>query len=249
LIQKSIAEGGRAMMYFCAQLADKVLRASDDKERAEAETLLSFMTPIAKAFMTELGFESANHGLQVFGGHGYIAEHGMEQNVRDCRISMLYEGTTQIQALDLLGRKVLMTKGDSLKQFTKIVHLFCKEHAKDKAMKEFIKPLEEINKEWGSITMKIGMKAMINREEVGAASVDYLMYSGYAVLAYFWARMAQVAQSKIAQGSSEKAFYQAKITTARFYYQRMLPRTRGLVETMQSGADNLMSLDEEHFAF
>jgi hypothetical protein len=116
-------------------------------------------------------------------------------------------------------------------------------------MKEFIKPLEEINKEWGSITMKIGMKAMINREEVGAASVDYLMYSGYAVLAYFWARMAQVAQSKIAEGSSEKAFYQAKITTARFYYQRMLPRTRGLVETMQSGADNLMSLDEEHFAF
>ncbi len=249
LIQKSIAEGGRALMYFCAMQADKVLRLSDEKERAEAETLLSFMTPIAKAFLTEMGFESANHGLQIFGGHGYIAEHGMEQNVRDCRISMLYEGTTQIQALDLLGRKVLMSKGESLKKFTKIIHLFCKENAKDKAMKEFIKPLEEINSEWGSITMKIGMKAMMNKDEVGAASVDYLMYSGYAVLAYFWARMAKTAQLKIAEGSSEKAFYQAKITTARFYYQRMLPRTRGLVETMQSGADNLMSLDEADFAF
>ena len=249
LIQKSIAEGGRALIYFCAMQADKTLRLEDEKERAEADTLLSFMTPIAKAFLTEMGFESANHGLQVFGGHGYIAEHGMEQNVRDCRISMLYEGTTQIQALDLLGRKVLMTKGESLKKFTKIIHLFCKEHAKSKGMKEFIKPLQEINQEWGSLTMKIGMKAMMNKEEVGAASVDYLMYSGYVVLAYFWARMAQVAQSKIDADSSEKDFYQAKIHTARFYYQRMLPRTRSLVETMQSGADNLMSLDAEHFVF
>ncbi|MEJ2529593.1 MAG: acyl-CoA dehydrogenase C-terminal domain-containing protein, partial [Gammaproteobacteria bacterium] len=153
------------------------------------------------------------------------------------------------QALDLLGRKVLMTKGESLKQFTKIIHLFCKENAKDKKMDEFISPLSKLNNEWGSITMKIGMKAITNRDEVGAASVDYLMYSGYIALAYFWARMAKTAQEKLQQGTGEEAFYQAKITTARFYYQRLLPRTSSLMETMLSGADNLMSLDEESFIF
>ena len=249
LTQKAIAEGGRALVYFTAMQVDKVSRSSDEQEREQADTLLAFITPIAKAFLTELGFESANHGLQVFGGHGYIAEWGMEQNVRDSRISMLYEGTTQIQALDLLGRKVLMTQGESLKQFTKILHLFCKEHAEDETMQEFIQPLNELNKEWGDITMKIGMKAIKNRDEVGAASVDYLMYSGYVTLAFLWAKMAKTAQLKLEQETTEKAFYQAKITTAKFYYQRMLPRTRGLVETMQSGADNLMSLDEADFAF
>ncbi len=247
--QKAIAEGGRALVYFTAMQVDIVSRSENEKERKEADALLAFITPIAKAFLTELGFESANHGLQIFGGHGYITEWGMEQNVRDSRISMLYEGTTQIQALDLLGRKVLMTQGESLKQFTKMIHLFCKENAKDKAMREFIKPLRELNDEWGSLTMKIGMKAMMNRDEVGAASVDYLMYSGYVTLAYLWARMAKTAQLKLQQGTSEEAFYEAKITTARFYYQRLLPRTRALVETMQSGSDNLMSLDEANFAF
>jgi hypothetical protein len=185
----------------------------------------------------------------VFGGHGYISEWGMEQNVRDSRISMLYEGTTQIQALDLLGRKVLLTQGKSLKQFTKIIHLFCKEHAKNKQMKQFIKPLDELNSEWGSITMKIGMKAMKNKDEVGAASVDYLMYSGYVALAYFWAKMVLTAQSKLEDGTSEEAFYNSKIVTAKFYYQRILPRTNSLADTMLSGSDNLMALDEESFIF
>ncbi|WP_415882394.1 acyl-CoA dehydrogenase C-terminal domain-containing protein [Neptuniibacter sp. QD34_54] len=248
LTQKAFAEGGRAMIYYCAQLVDKVERAEGD-EKKQADALLAFLTPIAKAFLTEVGFESANHGLQVFGGHGFIAEWGMEQNVRDSRISMLYEGTTQIQALDLLGRKVLMTQGESLKGFTKILHKFCQAESDNSDLQQFIKPLTELNKEWGDLTMKIGMKAMQNRDEVGAASVDYLMYSGYVVLGYFWARMAKVAQEKLAAGEGDAAFYQAKLTTARFYFQRILPRTRGLVETMQSGADNLMDMDQEHFAF
>ncbi|WP_415889273.1 acyl-CoA dehydrogenase C-terminal domain-containing protein [Neptuniibacter sp. SY11_33] len=248
LTQKAFAEGGRAMIYYCAQLVDKVERAEGD-EKKQADALLAFLTPIAKAFLTEVGFESANHGLQVFGGHGFIAEWGMEQNVRDSRISMLYEGTTQIQALDLLGRKVLMTQGESLKGFTKILHKFCQAESDNSDLQQYIKPLTELNKEWGDLTMKIGMKAMQNRDEVGAASVDYLMYSGYVVLGYFWARMAKVAQEKLAAGEGDAAFYQAKLTTARFYFQRILPRTRGLVETMQSGADNLMEMDQEHFAF
>ncbi len=249
LTQKAISEGARALIYFTATQLDLVEHSGDSKIVETADGILAFITPIAKAFLTEMGFEASNHGLQVFGGHGYISEWGMEQNVRDSRISMLYEGTTQIQALDLLGRKVLMTQGETLKKFTKIIHLFCKEHAKDKAMKEFIEPLKQLNDEWGSITMKIGMKAMKNRDEVGAASVDYLMYSGYVAFAYFWARMAQTAQTKLKENSSEEAFYNSKIITARFYYQRMLPRTRSLVETMLSGSDNLMTLDEESFIF
>ncbi len=246
LIQKAFAEGGRALIYYCSILVDKVKHA-EGEEKANADTQLAFLTPIAKAFLTEVGFESANHGLQVFGGHGYISEWGMEQNVRDCRISMLYEGTTQIQALDLLGRKVLMTQGETLKSFTKVIHTFCKSAAEDPKLRAFTGPLAKLNAEWGDLTQQIGMKAMMNRDEVGAASVDYLMYSGYVTLAYFWARMAQTAQLKLAAGEGDAAFYRAKLTTARFYFERILPRTRSLVETMLSGADNLMELPEDQF--
>ena len=248
LTQKAFAEGGRALIYFCAQLVDKVKLSSDAEEQKSADELLAFLTPIAKAFLTETGFESANQGLQIYGGHGFISEWGMEQNVRDSRISMLYEGTTGIQALDLLGRKVLMSQGESLTSFTKIVHKYCQTEADNEALKEFTGPLSELNKEWGELTMKIGMQAMQNRDEVGAASVDYLMYSGYAVFAYLWARMAQTAQQKLAEGSSETAFYESKLHTARFFFQRILPRTRALAVTMQSGADNLMALNDEHFS-
>ncbi|MGB0203523.1 MAG: acyl-CoA dehydrogenase C-terminal domain-containing protein [Neptuniibacter sp.] len=248
LTQKAFAEGGRALIYYCAQLVDQV-KLAEGEEKEKADALLAFLTPIAKAFLTEVGFESANHGLQVFGGHGFISEWGMEQNVRDSRISMLYEGTTQIQALDLLGRKVLMSQGESLKGFTKIVHKFCQAESDNTELQAFIKPLVELNKEWGELTMQIGMKAMQNRDEVGAASVDYLMYSGYVVLGYFWALMVKVAQEKLAAGEGDQAFYEAKLATAKFYFERILPRTRSLVVTMQSGSDNLMALDQEKFAF
>jgi hypothetical protein len=160
---------------------------------------------------------------------------------------MLYEGTTGIQALDLLGRKVLMTQGEALKGFTKIVHKFCQANEGNAAVSEFIGPLAQLNKEWGEITLKVGMAAMKDREEVGAASVDYVMYSGYACLAYFWADMARVAGQKLAEGTSEAAFYTAKLQTARFYFQRILPRTRTHVAAMLSGAGNLMEMNEEDF--
>ena len=248
LTMKAFAEGNRAMLYFAAKQVDIVQRSQDEEQKKAADSMLAFLTPIAKAFMTEVGFESANHGVQIFGGHGFIAEHGMEQNVRDSRISMLYEGTTGVQALDLLGRKVLMTQGEALKGFTKIVHKFCQANEANEAVKEFVAPLAQLNKEWGDLTMKVGMAAMKDREEVGAASVDYLMYSGYACLAYFWADMARLAAEKLAAGTGEEAFYKAKLQTARFYFQRILPRTRAHVEAMLSGANNLMEMDEEHFA-
>ena len=249
LTQKSIAEGGRALAYLTAQQADIVKASESEEERKAADELLGFLTPIAKAFLTEAGYEAANLGVQVFGGHGYIAEWGMEQIVRDTKIACIYEGTTGIQALDLLGRKVLMTQGASLRNFTKVVHKFCQAEEGNEELAHLIAPLAEINKEWGDLAMKVGMAAMKNREEVGSASVDFLMYSGYAVLAYLWARMAKVAQDALAAGTDEEAFYKAKLTTAKFYYGRVLPRTKAHAASMVAGADTLMDLAEEDFAF
>ncbi|MEX0730946.1 MAG: acyl-CoA dehydrogenase C-terminal domain-containing protein [Aquisalimonadaceae bacterium] len=247
LTSKAFAEGGRALMYFCARQSDIAHRGDDPEERAVAESLLAFLTPIAKGFLTEAGFEAAYDGMQVFGGHGYINEWGMEQNMRDARISTLYEGTTGIQALDLLGRKVMGTEGETLKSFTRIVHTFCQANADNQAIAEFIAPLSELNREWGELTMRIGKAAMSNPDEVGAASVDYLMYSGYVTLAYFWAAASRTAALKLADGSDEERFYRAKQQTARFYFQRILPRTRAHVATMTAGAASLMDMDDADF--
>ncbi|WP_043527081.1 acyl-CoA dehydrogenase C-terminal domain-containing protein [Litchfieldella xinjiangensis] len=245
LTQKAFAEGGRMLVMYTAQMVDLVEHGPDAAEREHAETLLSLLTPIVKAFLTESGFEATNEGVQVFGGHGFIQEWGMEQLVRDSRITRLYEGTTGIQALDLLGRKVLMSQGEALKVFTKEIHKFCKAEAENAALKEFIEPLAKLNGEWGELTMGIGMKAMQDREEVGAASVDYLMYSGYVTQAYLWARAAK--QAHQALGSGEDAFYQAKIDTARFFYQRLLPRTRAHAQMIQAGAGSLMAISAQDF--
>ena len=249
LTQKAFAEGGRALVYMMALQNDIAHKGNSEEEKKAADELLGFLTPIGKAFLTETGCESTNLGVQVFGGHGFIAEWGMEQLVRDAKISTIYEGTTGIQALDLLGRKVLMTQGQALKNFTKMVHTFCKEEADNEELAPFITQLTELNKEWGDLTMKIGMSAMKNRDEVGSASVDYLMYSGYVTLAYLWAKMAKAAKVSLANGTSEEDFYKAKLATARFYFSRILPRTKAHAATMVAGSDTLMDLDEEHFAF
>lgn len=248
LTQKAIAEGSRAMIYHAAQVADVVQHGEGDAQKA-ADDLLGFMTPILKAFCTEAGYEAANHGMQVFGGHGFIQEWGMEQIVRDTRIALMYEGTTGIQALDLLGRKVLMTQGASLRNFTKIVHKFCQENEGNDQLKPFVGTLNTLNKEWGDITMKVGMTAMQNRDEVGAASVDFLMYSGYVCLAYYWALMAKVAQEKLAAGTTEEGFYTSKVQTAKFYFDRILPRTAAHAAMIANGGESIMAVEEENFAF
>jgi hypothetical protein len=213
------------------------------------ENKLALLTPIAKAFLTELGLECTSHGVQVFGGHGFIKEWGMEQLMRDTKISCLYEGTTGIQALDLLARKVLGSKGEILKPFGAEIAAFCTENGTDEAMQEFINPIMTYAGDWQKITETIGMKAMQNPDEIGGASVDYLMYSGYLTLAYFWAKMAKVAQEKLAESDDDSAFYQAKIKTARFYFQRILPRAKGHAACLNNGSDSMMALDAEDFAF
>ena len=247
LTQKALAEGGRMLVMYTGQQVDLAEHAADAAERERAETLLGLLTPIVKAFLTELGFEATNEGVQVFGGHGFIAEWGMEQFVRDARITRLYEGTTGIQALDLLGRKVLMSQGETLKVFTREIHKFCQAQADNSALKAYIEPLSRLNAEWGELTMAVGMKAMHDREEVGAASVDYLLYSGYVALAYLWARAANTASQALAAGKGDGAFYRAKLATADFYFQRLLPRTRGHAEMIRAGGVSLMALSAEEF--
>jgi hypothetical protein len=249
LTQKAFAEGGRALCYYLALQGDIVAASQNADAKQAADDLMAFLTPIAKAFLTEAGYEAANHGVQIYGGHGYISEWGMEQLVRDSRISTLYEGTTGIQALDLLGRKVMMTQGQMLMKFTKIIHKFCQANADDSGMAPFIPELQRLNKEWADITQKIGMQAMANREAVGAAAVDYIFYSGYVVLAYMWAWMAKAAQSQLAAGATDADFYQAKVQTAKFYFQRILPRTHGHCAVMSADLDSVMGLDAAHFAF
>lgn len=247
LTQKALSEGARAMLYYLAQLGD--IHEKGDEERAKkADDLMALLTPIGKAFVTETGYEAANHGVQIYGGHGFIREWGMEQIVRDARIAMLYEGTTGIQALDLLGRKVLGSGGKLLMGFTEDMGAFIDANP-DEALAEFMQPLAKYKDEWLTISLEIGGKAMENPDEAGAASVDYLMYSGYVVLAYFWAQMAVVAQKKVEAGEGDTAFYEAKLMTARFYFERLLPRTSSHKEMLLSGADNLMAMPEEMFAF
>jgi hypothetical protein len=242
LTQKAFVEGSRAFLYFLALQGDIVDAGSEEQAKA-ADDLMALLTPIGKAFVTETGYEAANIGVQVYGGHGFIREWGMEQIVRDARISMLYEGTTGIQALDLLGRKVIGSGGKLLLGFTALIDEFCA--ANEGA--EFVDVLKAYKDEWLGLSMKIGEAAMQNPDEAGSAAVDYLMYSGYVTLAYFWARMAVLAKQKIAEGAGDTSFYEAKLMTARFYFERLLPRTVSLKQTMLSGADNLMQMPEALF--
>ena len=248
LTMKAFNEGNRALTYFTAQMLDVAHLSPDAEARQEAEDLLAFLTPICKAFMTDTGLEVTNHGMQIFGGHGFIREWGMEQLVRDCRIAPIYEGTNGIQALDLLGRKVLGSQGKLLRNFTKIVHKFCAANAGHPQLGEFVAQLDGLNQQWGELTMKVGMAAMKNPDEVGAASVDYLMYSGYIVLGYLWLRMALVAQAQLESGEGDGDFCQGKLATCEFYFKRLLPRTAAHRSAIEAGSDCLMKLPAQLFS-
>lgn len=255
LTQKAISEGGRAMIFYTGMIVDRLEQAKDEQEKAQLDDQLGFMTPILKAFLTELGLESANLGVQVFGGHGYIKEWGLEQIVRDARISTLYEGTTGIQGLDLLGRKILMQRGRSLKAFAKEILTFCKNHSvisdnvHKRRMNKFIWPLSKAVVNWQQYSLRLALKARKNRDVVGSASVDYLMYSGYITMAYMWTMMAQKANEKIAEKPDNIEFYRAKVRTAEFYFERIFPRIKTLSTTMMANPKSLMRLDEDSFSF
>lgn len=243
LTVKALTEGSRLLALHAATLIDVAHHAQDPAEREQADVLVSFLTPISKACQTEWGVENTYHALQCFGGHGYIHEHGMEQLARDARITTLYEGTTGIQALDLIGRKTASSQGAGLKLFLAQIEAFLGEHADNPAVAEFLGPLREKAGEWAALTRRILQRAAGNADELGAASYDYVFYSGYVVLAYWWARSVAAADAS-AHG---EAFKQSKRETARFYYAKILPRTLTHAAVIEAGAEPLMAMVDAHF--
>ena len=243
LTQRAYAEGARAFTYWMALEIDKELSHPDEAVRKAAADNVALLTPIVKAFLTDNAFECTNHGVQVFGGHGFITDNGMEQYVRDARITQIYEGTNGVQALDLLGRKVLGDMGAKLRAFGDIVKTFVEEHGVNPAMQEFVNPLGDIGDKVGKLTMEIGMKAMQNQDEVGAASVPYQRVVGHMVFAYFWARMAKIALEK----QDQDDFYKAKLATARFYFAKLLPETAGYIRQARAGVASLNEMQDDWF--
>ena len=247
LTAKAYAEGGRALMCFSSMLLEKELHHPDEKVRKESGEMLALLTPIVKAFITDNGWTATSACQQVFGGHGYIKDWGMEQFVRDARINMIYEGTNTIQSLDLLGRKVLGNNGATLRKFGKLVARLVEEEGVNEKMAEFITPIAILGDQMTKFTTEVGFKGFQNPDEVGAAAVDYLRVAGHLVFGYFWARMAQVALREIAaaqsQGKPVDNFYLGKVQTARFYFAKLFPETATLMRTARSGSKVLMDTD------
>lgn len=245
LFAKAIAEAGRAFIFDIARLLDNYEAATDAAKKKAIDEEIGFYTPIAKACLTEWGLESASNGVQVFGGHGFIKGNGMEQILRDARISTLYEGTTGVQALDFIGRKVLKSKTNEPVRFGGRVNALCKELFFAKGpLGSHARKLWVMQKQWRIGTARVGINAMSDMENVGASSQDFLMYSGYLVLGYYWLRMAAVAQKKIAAGKDADGFYQAKVDTCNFFFARVLPRADSHFQVMTLTADTLLKSKE-----
>jgi alkylation response protein AidB-like acyl-CoA dehydrogenase len=244
LTARAYAEGARALALHTVLLLDQELATDDDELRKQCADEVALLTPVLKAFFTDNAWLATSHCMQVFGGHGYIAEWGMEQFVRDARINMIYEGTNTIQSLDLLGRKVLGDNGKKLKAFGKRIIDFVEEEGVHEEMQEFVNPLADIGDKVTKLTTELGMKAFQNPDEVGAAAVDYLRVVGHLCFAYFFARSAKIA---LAKKDSGDPFYTAKLHTARFYFAKLLPETAGLIRSARAGVAPLMAMDEALF--
>ncbi|CAM4121164.1 MULTISPECIES: acyl-CoA dehydrogenase C-terminal domain-containing protein [Pseudomonas] len=241
LTMKALNEGGRAFSTYVAMQLDTAKFSEDADTRKRAEELVALLTPVAKAFLTDLGLESAVHGQQVFGGHGYIREWGQEQLVRDVRITQIYEGTNGIQALDLMGRKVVGSGGALYKLFADEIRHFTA--SADSNLAEFVKPLNAALDNLDDLTAWVLDRAKNNPNEIGAASVEYLQVFGYTAYAYMWALMARTALAK--QGEDD--FYASKLGTARFYFARLLPRIHSLSASVKAGSESLYLLDAAQF--
>jgi alkylation response protein AidB-like acyl-CoA dehydrogenase len=244
LTSRAYTEAGRALTTWIALLLDQEESGLDAEIKKHSEDIVSLLTPVVKAFITDNAFETTNLCLQVFGGHGYICEWGMEQYVRDARINMIYEGTNGIQALDLLGRKVLADKGEKLSVFIKLVAEFINNQSSNPAMQEFIEPLAACVQSVQAVTKEIAINASGNPDEIGAASAPYLRLIGHLSYAWLWARMASIA---IEKKSDNHDFYHAKLATARFYYAKLLPETIALVAIIKSGAAPIMDMEAATF--
>jgi len=241
LTMKAANEGGRAFSTYVANQLDIAKFSEDPAARTRADGLVALLTPVAKAFLTDLGLETTVHGQQVFGGHGYIREWGQEQLVRDVRITQIYEGTNGIQALDLMGRKIVGNRGADYREFADEIRQFIASASDE--LNEFTQPLAAALDNLDELTAWVLDRSQHNPNEIGAASVEYLQVFGYTAYAYMWALMARAALGKVA----DDAFYASKVGTARFYFARLLPRIHSLSASVKAGSESLYLLDEAHF--
>jgi hypothetical protein len=239
------------MVTYASQFADLYTNGQTEQVRAAAEDRLGFCTPILKGFITEQGVLAANQGVQVFGGHGYIQEWGMEQILRDSRIATLYEGTTGIQALDLIGRKVLMDRFAQLKIFTGEMLSFAAKSLPwprgNKTQRKQAWTLVKLALKWRYLGYKLAMQGKRNPDAVGAGSNDFLMFSGYAFMAFMWAKMSSVAQAQLDAGEGDSKFLQEKLHTAEFFFERMLPQAQVHASTIGANLESVMAMPEDYF--
>jgi len=245
---RSFNEAGRALLLWTALKADIAHRSPDEAERQAADDLIGLLTPVLKGVLTDKGFDHAVMAQQVFGGHGYIEEHGMSQYVRDARIAMIYEGANGIQALDLVGRKLGANGGRAVMAFFKEVGDFCEENRSTEKLSFFTKHLKKGLNDLQAATMWLMQNAMARPDNAGAASTDYMHLFGLVALGYMWGQMAKAAQERLDAGAGEKtAYFEAKLATARYFMERVMPETAAHLARIQTGADTLMALPAEVF--
>jgi alkylation response protein AidB-like acyl-CoA dehydrogenase len=245
LTMRAYTEGARALAGWISLALDRANHHADPEIREEADDLVSLMTPIMKAMFTDNAFVATNLGMQVFGGHGYIREWGMEQLVRDCRITQIYEGANGIQGLDLVGRKLPMHNGRLLRRFFHPVDAYLRERMEKPELQEFVMPVMKAFGRLQQITALVVQKGMADPEEAGAAASEYLRAFGLVALGYMWARIAELSLPKL--DGDEALFYKGKVATARYYMARLLPETNGLFASIATGAKPLMELEAEAF--
>jgi acyl-CoA dehydrogenase len=244
---KAFNEAARALVLWTSLKSDVAHRSADDAERQAADDHMGLMTPIVKGVLTDLGFDNAVKAQQMYGGHGYIEEWGMSQFARDARITMIYEGANGIQAMDLVGRKLSKDGGRAVMAFFNEVNGFCQENGDDTALKPYIAPLQQALGHLQQATMWFVNNAMAKPDNAGAGAYDYMHLFGLVAMGYMWAKMAKAATEKKAQGNGAADRMDAKLTTGRFYMERMLPETGCLVTRVAAGADAVMSLPAELF--
>ena len=245
---KAFTEGMRALCLWGALLVDLSHKAATEEARAEADALIGLLTPVIKGYGTDKGFDVAVNMQQVFGGHGYIREWGMEQYVRDARIAQIYEGTNGIQAMDLCGRKLAQSGGVAIQAFFKLVGEECASAKVDPALAPLAEKLEKALGEQQAATMWFMQHAIANPNDLGAGAHHYMTLMGVVTLGLMWLKMAKVAQAKLAAGGGDKAFYEAKLVTARYYAERFLPEVGALRRKLEAGSEAMMALDIEAFA-
>ena len=241
--QKSFAEGARAFILWGATLIDAAHRKGDK----DADGLISLMTPVIKGFLTDEGYDMTVQAQQVYGGHGYIEEHGMSQFTRDARIAMIYEGANGVQALDLVGRKLAQDGGKHVMAFFDVVKRFCKENGDNEALKDFVEPLKTASKDLQAAGMYFMQNGMKNPNNALSGSYDFMHLFGHVCLGLMWAQMARAATSALDNGTSDAAFYETKLATGRYYMARRLPATAMHLARIQTGADTVMALEANAF--